>query len=123
MHISSLGRGSYPAYAPCVRLPFDPNDLDNDSKINTAIKHNFIGETAVPLPEHCRYAKLVDMLDFRRTDFNKVIDPSPKLQLPVPPLEVQQKIVGKYETVDKENYALCSLFATTVIFAKPHLVA
>lgn len=60
---------------------FDPKDLDNDSKINTAIKRNFIGETTGALPEHCHYIRLTDMLDFSRTDFNKVINLNPKLQL------------------------------------------
>ncbi len=52
---------------------FDPKDLDNSQKINTAIKRNFIGETTDPLPEYCHYAKLIDTLDFSRTDFNKAI--------------------------------------------------
>ena len=57
---------------------FDPKDLDNSTKINTAIKRNFIGETIKLLPEYCQYAKLTDMLDFSRTDFNKAISPNPK---------------------------------------------
>ena len=57
---------------------FDPKDLDNGSKINTAIKCNFGGEIINPLPEYCQYAKLTDMLDFSRTDFNKVISLNPK---------------------------------------------
>ena len=63
-----------------ILLPplFDPKDLNNDTKINTAIKRNFIGETVDPLPEHCQYAKLTDMLDFSRTDFNKAISLNPK---------------------------------------------
>ena len=56
---------------------FDPNDLDNGSKINMLIKRNFIGTTD-PLPECCRYAELIDMLDFSRTDFNKAISLNPK---------------------------------------------
>ena len=54
-------------------LLFDPKDLNNNSKINTAIKRNFIGETVGPLPEYCYYAKLTDMLNFNRVDFDKVI--------------------------------------------------
>ncbi len=57
---------------------FDPKDLDNGSKINTAIKSNFIGETTDPLPEYCNYAKLTDMLDFSRADFNKAISLNPQ---------------------------------------------
>ena len=58
---------------------FDPNDLDNDTKINTAIKRNFIGEITDPPPEHCQYAKFTDMLDFSRTEFDKAISLNPKL--------------------------------------------
>ena len=57
---------------------FDPKDLDNSEKINTAIKRNFIGETTASLPEYCHYAQLTDMLDFSRTDFNKAISLNPK---------------------------------------------
>ena len=57
---------------------FDPKDLDNDTKINTAIKHNFIGEITDPLPEHCHYAELTNMLDFSLTDFKKVINLNPQ---------------------------------------------
>ena len=60
---------------------FDPKDLDNDTKINTAIKRNFIGETTDELPDHCHYAKLTDMLDFSRIDFKKVISLNPKQQI------------------------------------------
>ncbi len=57
---------------------FDPNDLDNDIKINTAIKRNFIGETTDSPLEYCHYAKLINMLDFSRTNFNKAISLNPK---------------------------------------------
>ena len=56
---------------------FDPQDLDNDTKINMAIKRNFIGEIIDPLPKHCHYAKLTDMLNFSRVDFDKVIRLNP----------------------------------------------
>ena len=62
---------------------FDPNDLDNSEKINTAIRNNFIGETADLLPEYCNYAKLTDMLDFSRTDFNKAISLNPKQNIDI----------------------------------------
>ena len=60
---------------------FDPQNLDNNQKINTAIKRNFIGETMDPLPEHCLYAELIDMLNFSRVDFDKAISLNPKLQI------------------------------------------
>ena len=57
---------------------FDPKNLDNDTKINTAIKRHFIDEPTTPLPEYCHYAELTDMLDFSRTDFNKAISLNPQ---------------------------------------------
>ena len=62
---------------------FDPKNLDNDTKINTAIKRNFIGEITDPLPEHCHYANLTDMLDFSRVDFNKAISLNPKQNIDI----------------------------------------
>ena len=60
---------------------FDPQDLENGAKINTAIKRNFISEITDPLPEHCHYIKLTDMLNFSRVDFNKIIGLNPKQQI------------------------------------------
>ncbi len=56
----------------------DPHDLDNTEKINTAIKQNFTCKITEPLPEYCHYAKLPDMLNFSRVDFNKAISLNPK---------------------------------------------
>ena len=62
---------------------FDPKDLDNETKINTAIKRNFIGEITDPLPEHCHYANLTDMLNFSRINFNKSISLNPKQNIDI----------------------------------------
>ena len=62
---------------------FDPKDLDNEKKINTAIKRNFFGEITDELPDHCQYANLTDMLDFSRIDFKKVINLNPKQQIDI----------------------------------------
>ena len=69
---------------------FDPKDPDNISKINTAIKRNFIGPTTDPLPEHCRYAKLTDMLNFNRVDFDKIIRLTPTQNIEI---ETQHPLV------------------------------
>ena len=61
---------------------FDPSDLHNQTKINTAIRKNFNGEP-IQLPNHCRSAKLVDMLDFSRTNFRKVIHLNPKEEIEI----------------------------------------
>ena len=57
---------------------FDPKDPDNNAKINTVIKRNFINEITDPLPEHCHYANLTDMLNFSRVSFDKAISLTPK---------------------------------------------
>ncbi len=63
---------------------FDPKDLlNNNEKINTAIKRNFIGDTTGPLPDHCHYANLTDMLDFTRIDFKKAISLNPKQNIDI----------------------------------------
>ncbi|MCY3720825.1 MAG: hypothetical protein OXG97_01240 [Candidatus Poribacteria bacterium] len=80
---------------------FDPKDLDNDRKINTAIKLNFIGETIVSLSEYCRYAKLTDMLNFSRVDFDKIISLNPQQNI-----ETQWPLVklgDEIETIETGN--------------------
>ena len=79
---------------------FDPKDLDNSEKINTAIKRNFIGETTDPLPAYCHYAVLTDMLDFTRIDFNKVINLNPKQNTDI---ETQWELVKLGEVVEVRN--------------------
>ena len=80
---------------------FDPEDLNNNSKINTVIKHNFIGEITDPLPEHCHHAKLADMLKFSRVDFDKVIRLNPPQDI-----ETQYPLVklgDEIETIESGN--------------------
>ena len=80
---------------------FDPKDLDSDSKINMAIKRNFIGETIELLPEHCHSTKLTDMLNFSRVDFNKIISLNPQRNI-----ETQWPLVklgDEIETIETGN--------------------
>lgn len=62
---------------------FDPCDLINDTKINTVIKENFIGNPTNSLPKYCQYSSLIEMLDFSRTDFNKAISLNPKRNIDI----------------------------------------
>lgn len=60
---------------------YDPKDLENSEKINKLISTNFTGKIAkIPenLKEYVTTAKLEDMLDFSRKDFNKSISLVPK---------------------------------------------
>ena len=80
---------------------FDPNDLDNDMKINTAIKNNFIGKPTDSLPEYCNYVKLTDMLNFSRVDFDKIINPQQNIDI-----ETQWPLVklgDEIETIESGN--------------------
>ena len=78
---------------------FDPKNLDNSEKINTAIKRNFIRETTDPLPEYCQYAELTDMLNFSRIDFNKAISLNPKRNTDI---ETQWPLVKLGEVVETQ---------------------
>ena len=62
---------------------FDPSDLDNSEKINTAIRNNFNGITIDSLPQHCRYVRLIDMLDFSRDNFDKTITLNPQANIAI----------------------------------------
>ena len=78
---------------------FDPKNLDNSEKINTAIKRNFICETLDPLPEYCNYANLTDMLDFNRINFDKVINLNPKQQIDIINTNYEMKKLGEVVNV------------------------
>ena len=63
-----------------IRTPlFNPDDLCDPAKINTLIRQNFLDEdVAVPecLSEFISQTRLVDMIDFKRTAFDKAIKTS-----------------------------------------------
>ena len=63
-----------------IRTPlFNPDDLCDPAKINTLIRQNFLGEDVmVPedLSEIVSQARLVNMIDFKRTAFDKAIKTS-----------------------------------------------
>lgn len=63
-----------------IRTPlFNPNDLNDPEKINTLIRQNFMGEEVVvpeDLSELVSQARLVDMMDFKRTAFDMAIKTS-----------------------------------------------
>lgn len=63
-----------------IRTPlFNPDDLGDPVKINTMIRQNFLGEDVVVpenLSEVVSQARLVNMIDFKRTAFEKAIKTS-----------------------------------------------
>ena len=65
---------------------FNPDDLCDPAKINTLIRQNFLGEDVVvpeELSETVSQARLVDMIDFKRTAFDKAIKTSGTLREPI----------------------------------------
>jgi len=58
-----------------IRTPlFNPQDLDDPTKINMLIRRNFLGEPpAADAPDCVKYARLTDMIDFSRVAFDKAI--------------------------------------------------
>lgn len=61
---------------------YDEDNSRNPDKINHYIERAFLGESLDNIPDHLQAfvtpARLVDMLDFTRTDFNKQLSLSPK---------------------------------------------
>lgn len=56
---------------------YNPNNIDDETKINSIIVKNFKNEKvdiSEDLKEYVSYAKLIDMLDFNRVEFNKAIN-------------------------------------------------
>ncbi len=55
---------------------FNPANLNDENKINSLIRKNFLGED-VDIPEelspYVDYANLIDLMDFKSTAFNKVL--------------------------------------------------
>ncbi len=84
---------------------YDPNDADNLEKINACIRRNFNGEE-VAIPESLAgtlsTARLIDMLDFSRTDFNKAFSLSPKRNVTI---ETQWNLdrLGEIAEIQKGN--------------------
>lgn len=70
-----------------IRTPlFNPDNLYDPEKINTLIRKNFLNEYIVipeDLSEVVSQARLVDMIDFRKTAFDKAIKTSGSLREPV----------------------------------------
>ncbi len=60
---------------------YNPNDLNDNSKINSIIKDNFNGKNPAILQDLEKFvskSNLIDMLDFSRVEFNKEISLAPK---------------------------------------------
>lgn len=73
---------------------FNPLNLNDDGKINTLIRNNFNGEIEeIPddLSDYVNLYNLIDLLDFKMTNFDKIIKTETQLSYP--------KIETKYKTI------------------------
>lgn len=64
---------------------FNPQNLEDDLKINSIIRQNFAnGEVSVPdeLMDYVEVYDLADLIDFKRADFSKAIKTTPVLSYP-----------------------------------------
>lgn len=82
---------------------YDPNDRDNAGKLNTYIRRNFNGE-ALEVPESLAgvlsVARLVDMLDFSGTDFNKEISRTPRIDIAIPTKWERARLGDKVDVIN-----------------------
>lgn len=84
-----------------IRTPlFNPDNLYDSEKINTLIRLNFLGEDVVVpenLSEVVSQARLVDMIDFKRTAFDKAIKTNIVLQI---------NVESKYDTIPLKRFVV-----------------
>ncbi|MDX4040271.1 restriction endonuclease subunit M, partial [Aliarcobacter skirrowii] len=83
-----------------IKTPlYNPNNIEDENKINKIIKDNFNGiksNISEELNEFVTRSRLVDMLDFSRIDFSKVINLNPNKKLDIIskfPLERIEKLI------------------------------
>jgi type I restriction enzyme M protein len=79
---------------------YNPNNSDDTSKINKIIKDNFESiETEIPedLSKYVSRAKLVDMLDFSRVDFNKALSLTPSKKVEIESKYPLVKLTDKFD--------------------------
>lgn len=84
-----------------IRTPlFNPEDLCDPAKINTLIRQNFLDEDVV-VPEnlagYVSQARLVDMIDFKQTAFDKTIKTNVALQI---------NVESKYDTIPLKKFVI-----------------
>lgn len=79
---------------------FDPQNLGNEVKINTLIRKNYLGEdfdVTEELAEYIHIFNLVDLIDFRRIAFDKVISTS---------VEYKIEFVTKYDKINLSKHVV-----------------
>lgn len=93
-----------------IKTPlYDPQNLVDDQHLNTLIRNNYLGKT-INVPEHLQQyvtvAKLTDLIDFKKTKFDKAIKTT---------LEHKTEIVSKYPLKKLEELLVPIIGETTKI--------
>ncbi|EIZ3764490.1 restriction endonuclease subunit S, partial [Campylobacter coli] len=124
-------------HEPYLSPLFERGNPKNETKLNTLIYKSFLNTLDVipqELQTYATKARLVDMIDFEKVEFNKAISLNPSnstqsemsnpfanskyelvrlveienIKIPLPPLEIQKQIVAECEKVE-EQYNTLSL--------------
>jgi len=92
---------------------YNPNDLNDNNKINSIIKDNFNGKNPVipqNLEKFVSKSNLIDMLDFSRVEFNKEISLAPKKKIEIKTKwnlvkveHITEKIVGNITKIPQDK--------------------
>ena len=87
-----------------IKTPlYDNQNSQNTEKINYYIQQNFLGndfEIPENLQKYVSHARLVDMLDFKRKNFDKVISLSPKITIEISTKWELTKIQDFVDTIE-----------------------
>lgn len=102
-----------------IKTPlFNPQNLDDSMKINTVIRKNFMDSDIMisdNLVEYVNTYSLVDLIDFKRTDFSKAIKTTPILSYPQIESKYPLEKIGKIAPFASEKVAYSSIEPTSYI--------
>lgn len=97
---------------------FKPDEYENNEKINFLIRQNFLGESvdvAEDLEEYVDQHRLVDLIDFTRTAFDKTIKTNPVLAYPKFETSLKTEKLGEIAPFVTEKVEYSSIPADSYI--------
>lgn len=97
---------------------FNPQNLEDDLRINSIIRQNFMdAETSIPdeLIDFVEVYNLVDLIDFKRTDFSKAIKTTPVLSYPQIESKYPLEKIGVIAPYVSEKVSYSSILPTSYV--------
>lgn len=97
---------------------FKPDEYDNNEKINYLIRQNFLGENvdvANDLEEYVDQHRLIDLIDFTRTAFDKTIKTNPVLAYPKFETSLRTEKLGEIAPFVTEKIDYSAILADSYI--------